>query len=126
MAFVTKEIKQSLFPAIKKYCKEQGFGGISLSIKDYQCLVLTIKEGTLDMVGNWLKNADVSYNRTYIEVTSDYNFSGKEKEVVAKLLALMKTPDYTSESDPMHDYSECTYHIKIRFGNIDTNYVHKG
>ena len=57
MAYMSQERKKELAPAIKSVLKKYNMKG-SISVRHYSTLVVTIKSGALDIIGNLIENND--------------------------------------------------------------------
>ena len=91
MAYMSQEHKAKLAPTIKAICKKYGIKA-SLAVRHHSSLVLNIKQGEIDFIGNF--NA-VMKRKEAQQVTSgnlDVNtywyhehFSGKAKAFLAEM-----------------------------------------
>lgn len=140
MAYVSKELKTKVAGLLKDEfgantkadIASRGFK-YSLSVHNHSTLVLTISEGTLDFIGNYLdtvKREGYEYDRkdlapvTYIDVNEyriDRSFSGHIFEILNKIKDILNTDNYNN-SDLMTDYHDVGHYISIRIGKWDKPY----
>lgn len=135
MAYVSQEMKAKLAPAIKAVMKKYGVTG-SLSVRNHSTLVLTLKGGKLDFIGNYnarAKAEDPCGTRGLRQITDSYmdvnvywtdtSYTGKVKEFFAEVIQAMKGPDFFDDSDIQSDYFHCSHYIDINVGRWDKPYV---
>jgi len=146
MAYVSKEDKAKLAPAIKAVLKKFKMKG-TIAVKHHSALVVNIKEGELDILGAKKRAAlkDTRYDKTNEYDVQTLNHVLKQdymtvnhywiednylcEKVVAFLRELkdaMLGPDYFDESDIMTDYFHCSHYIDINVGKWDKPYVCTG
>jgi hypothetical protein len=132
MAYVDKETKAKIAPVIKALCAKYGVKG-SLSVHNHSTLVLSIKSGKLDFIGNFNNTVAAhcgAAERVNPAVGSiDVNpywchehFTGKVKDFVVAAVAALKGPDYFDKSDMMSDYFHCSHYVEINIGKWDKHY----
>lgn len=129
MAYYSQERKKSVAPKVKKLLKEYGFKG-SLSVNNHSTVILTIKEGLTDVIGNYNDTVkDRPRHNTYGDPThsreEDLNvnvywykehFTGKVLEFLTKVIGVLNTDNYDN-SDIMTDYFDIGWYVDVRFGN---------
>lgn len=134
MAYVSQELKAKLAPTIKAICKKYNVKA-SLAVRHHSSLVLNIKEGKIDFLGNFnsvcgklprpehlpfqpaTKSIDVN---TY---WYQEHFDGKAKAFLDEMIVAMKGPDFFDHSDIQSDYFHLSHYIDINIGNWDKPYV---
>ena len=57
MAYMSQEKKAEIAPAIKAICKKYGVKA-SVAVRHHSTLVLNIKSGKIDFIGNYNKTVD--------------------------------------------------------------------
>jgi hypothetical protein len=136
MAYVSQELKAKLAPKIKAICKKHGVRA-SIAVRNHSTLVLNIKQGQIDFIGNY--NKVVGSNPLYLanpqgfrkaEGSIDVNtswyqehFSGKAKEFIAEMITAMEGPDYFDHSDIQSDYFHRSHYIDINIGQWNKPYT---
>jgi len=136
MAYVSKEQKAKVVGLLKAAfpgtAKERGFK-YSVAVHNSSTLVLTISEGSIDFIGNYLENAkknDYRYDSVEtMPVTNiqanvyslDKWFSGQTLDILAKIKDILNTDNYDN-SDIMTDYFDRGHYISIDIGKWDKPY----
>lgn len=133
MAYVSKELKENVSPAIKAILKKYGLKG-TLSIRHYSTLVLTISAGAIDFIGNC--NETYHENKSYYNYDPNYNvgdsiqvnefyikehFTGKAQKALSELLTVMNSGNHDN-SDSQIDYFDVGWYININIGKWDKPY----
>ena len=126
MAYMSQERKKELAPAIKSVLKKYNMKG-SISVRHYSTLVVTIKSGALDIIGNLIENNDTLYHGKpdYIDVNPywvDKHYTGKVKDFLNELVAAMMNGNHDN-SDIMTDFFDVGWYIDIHVGRYDKPYV---
>lgn len=116
MAYVSKEDKAKLAPAIKSVLKKYGMKG-TISVRNHMSLCVKVMQGPIDFkfVG-----------RNYIDVNTyhiDSQFEGTARKFLNELLSAMKGPDFFNHDDPMSDYFHRSHYIDIEIGQWTKPYV---
>ena len=138
MAFISQEEKKELAPGIKAVLKKYGVKG-TIAVNNYSSLVVNIKSGVLDLLGDAQKGNDAyaemrgqkSYPiDNYLQVNTYY---AKEQATDPKignfygeLLAAMKGTKWYNNTDAQIDYFDIAYYVDINVGKWDTGYVYNG
>ena len=123
MAYMNQEKKAKLAPAIKAVLKKYNMKG-SIAVRNYSTLVVNIKSGKLDVLGNAKKNG-LNANDTYIDVNTywiDSHYTGKVKNFLLELKAAMMSGNHDN-SDIMTDYFDVGWYIDINVGNWNKPYI---
>ena len=109
MAYVNKETKKELAPAIKKVLAEFGVKG-TIKVDHYSTLVVTLR-----------KVPDGSFTDEEIEngvnvYHIERHFEGAAKKFLTKLLAAMKGDKWYDKTDAMIDYFDTAWYNDIKIG----------
>lgn len=124
---MSQDRKKSLAPAINAILKKYGLKG-SLSVRHHSTLVLTIRSGKLNIIGNFndnIKKSEVMARDNYLQVNPYWaqdHFSGEVKECMVALVKAMNDGNF-NDSDPMTDYHSVGWYIDINVGKYDKPYV---
>lgn len=133
MAYFNQERKAQRAPIIKAICKKYGVKA-TLSVRNHMVLVLNIKSGAIDFIGNYLKNqqgrASKFLRDNQPEIRSiDVNpywyqdhFDGKAKEFLSEVIPALYSDDYFDESDAHVDYFHCSHYIDVNIGRWNQPY----
>ena len=131
MAYMSQEHKARLAPTIKAICKKYGIKA-TLSVRNHSSLVLTVKQGNIDFVGNFNKVAGARHPDRFnpasgsIQVNTHWyheHFDGRARKFLEEVIPAMKGPDFFDESDAMTDYFHCSHYIDVNIGKWDTPYA---
>ena len=109
MAYVSKETKKELAPAIKKVLAEYGVKG-TIKVNNYSTLVVTLRKVPAGLFTS--KEITNGVNVYWI----DEHFSGAAREFLNKLLAAMKGTKWYDRSDAMTDYFDTAWYNDIKIG----------
>lgn len=135
MAYYSQERKKSVAPKVRALLKEYGFKG-SLSVYNYSTVVLTIKSGLMDVVGNYNKTAgEDPYNKARTHPRNEYlsvnvywykeHFSGKVLEFLTKVITVLDEGNHNN-SNAMVDYFDVGWYKDVRFGRWNSPYKISG
>lgn len=128
MAYVSQEKKAELAPAIKAILKKYGVKG-SIAVRNHSTLVVNIKSGKIDFIGNYNKIAAGNTARQangYLDVNPYWyhdHFDGKAQKFVGEMFAAMKGPDWFDKSDSQTDYFHCAHYVDMNIGQWNKPYV---
>jgi hypothetical protein len=128
MAYVSQERKAQLAPAIKAICRQYGVKA-TLAVRHHMTLVLNIKSGPIDFVGNFnrvmhRKEAQ-QINRDYIDVNTHWyheHFDGVAKEFLTKVITAMNAGNH-DRSDIQTDYFDVGWYIDVNVGRWNRPYA---
>ena len=138
MAYVSQDMKKQLAPAIKAVFKKYGVKG-SISVRHHSSLVVTIRSGNLDFIGEANQ-----FNREYAErtgqqfypVTGNYQanpYKGEDAysdatigKFFRELTAAMRGNLWYDNSDIQTDYFDTAYYLYINIGTWDKPYTFMG
>ena len=119
MAYVSKQDKAELAPAIKAVLKKYDMKG-SISIRHYSTLVVKIKQGAIDFADYF------THGEGYIQVNEywiDSHYQGIHKAFLSELLTAMKGTKYFNNDDAMTDYFDRSHYTNIYIGAWDKPYA---
>ena len=109
MAYVSKETKKELAPAIKKVLAEFGVKG-TIKVNNYSTLVVTLRKVPATLFT--AKEIENGVNVYHIE----NHFEGTAKKFLTKLLTAMKGDKWYDNTDAMIDYFDTAWYNSIRIG----------
>lgn len=134
MAYVSQELKKSLAPAIKRVCKKYGIKA-SLAVRNHSTLVLNIKSGKIDFVGNINRVCGEDHYqraRGFQPITSGHvsvnpywykeHFDGKALKFLTEIIPLMNKGNHDN-SDIMTDYFDVGWYVDVNIGKWDKPYI---
>ena len=134
MAYVSQELKAKLSPAIKLVCKKFGVKA-SLAVRNHSTLVLNVKSGPIDFIGNLNKVCSVApgadrYGPYRAAVGSiDVNpyhyrdhFDGKALAFLSAILPAMNTGNHDN-SDIQSDYFDVGWYVDVNIGAWNKPYI---
>lgn len=132
MAYMNAERKAQRATEIKEICQRYGIR-TTLSVRNHSTLVLNIKSGAIDFIGNYQENqlgrvsAVVRENQTITSLdVNPYwyqeHFTGPAREFLTEVIAAMYGTDYYDESDAQTDYFHCSHYIDVNIGRWDRPY----
>lgn len=132
MAYMSQEKKAQLAPGIKAILKEYGVKG-TISVRNRMVLVVTIREGSIDFMGNYHKKMREDWGTdddtppppiVSIAVNTHWyndNFSDIPAEFLEKLIHAMNVGNH-DRSDIMTDYFDVGWYIDINIGTWEKPY----
>ena len=132
MAYMNAERKAQRATEIKEICQRYGIKA-TLSVRNHSTLVLNIKSGAIDFIGNYKENqlgrvsAFVRENQTITSLdVNPYwykeHFTGSALAFLTEVIAAMYGADYYDESDAQTDYFHCSHYIDVNVGRWDRPY----
>lgn len=132
MAWVNQERKAKLAPAIKAVFSKYKLKG-SISVRHHSTLVITIKQGKMDFIGNLNKvSEERAHGREWRKADGhlDVNpywfhehFDGQAKACLTELYAAAKGDEWYDRSDAQTDYFDTAYYIDVNVGRWDKPYA---
>jgi len=132
MAYMSQDRKNKIAPKVKALLKKYRLKG-SLSVRHNSTLVLTIRAGAIDFIGNYNETVSQRYpdqNRravNYIDVNTYYcdkYFSGVASDALCELIAAMNDGNHDN-SDAMTDYFDVGWYVDVHVGKWDKPYIHE-
>lgn len=134
MAYVSKELKAKLAPAIKAVCKKYGVRA-TLAVRHHSTLVLNIKSGTIDFIGNCNRTCGQDHYQVsrgfqpikdgYVSVNPYHyrsHFSGRALKFLSEVIPLMNQGNHDN-SEPQTDYFDVGWYVDINIGKWDKPYT---
>ena len=121
MAYVSKELKAKLAPAIKAVLKKYDVKG-TIAVRNHSTLVVNIKQGAVDFVADYAGNN----NNFFYQVNPyhiDRGWNGEAREFLNELMVAMRGDEWYDRSDIMTDYFDTAYYMDINIGNWEKDYV---
>ncbi len=134
MAYMSQERKAQLAPAIKAALKKYGMKG-TISVRNHSSLVVNIKSGKLDMIGNY--NATtvqrqeqtarlLGQARDHLDVNPYWyheHFTDDAKAFLTELFTAMNNGNH-DRSDIQTDYFDVGWYVDVNIGSWNKPYVH--
>ena len=124
MAYVSQELKAKLAPKIKEICKKYDVKA-SLAVRNHSTLVLNIKSGKIDFLGNFARDfKEANPARTYLDVNPYWyhdHFSGVAKDFLAEVIPAMNVGNH-DRSDIQTDYFDVGWYIDVNVGKWNKPY----
>jgi hypothetical protein len=133
MAYMSQELKKKLAPGIKAVFKKYGVKG-TIGVRHHSSLVVTIREGVLDLVGDANEYGKALAERRgydyYPETYPNINPYYCEEQVVdnkigqfyKELKVAMMGDEWYDRSDAMTDYFDTAYYMDINVGAYEKPY----
>jgi len=124
-------IASKIKPILAKYSVKG-----SLSVRNHSTIVLTLKSGKIDFIGNLNRvcgNDHYQVSRGFRPNTTGYidvnpywyqdHFDGEAKEFLTEALAALKGADWYDRSDAMVDYFDTAYYVDVNVGKWNKPYI---
>ena len=133
MAYMNQERKAERAPAIKAILKKYNVKG-SLAVRNHMTLVLNIKSGSVDFIGNFNKTVSSDFylsarGFTPAEKSLDVNpyhyqdhFSGDAKAFMQEVFAVMNGGNH-DRSDIQSDYFDVGWYVDVNVGQWNKPYT---
>ena len=125
MAYVSQERKAQLAPKIKAICKKYGVKA-SLAVRHHSSLVLNIKSGKIDFLGNYARGFNqANPQRDYIQVNTYWyrdHFDGVARDFFSEVIPAMNTGNHDN-SDIQTDYFDVGWYINVNVGQWNKPYT---
>lgn len=134
MAYMSQDHKARIAAVIKPILKKYKVKG-SLSVRHHSTLVLNIKSGPIDFIGNYNEVGSKQNHRNFghgwqdVKGNIDVNpywykehFTGEALEFLGEIIPAMYGPEYFDESDIQTDYFHCSHYIDVNVGKWDKDY----
>ena len=138
MAYMNQERKAKISKALKPILAKYKVKG-SLSVRNHSSIVLTLKSGAIDFIGNSNKvcgNDHYQVARGFKPETSGHSqvnpywfqdhYDGKAKAFLTEAFKALKSAGWYDESDAMTDYFNTAYYVDVNIGKWDKPYEVEG
>ena len=128
MAYVSQERKAAIAPQVKAICKKYGVKA-SLAVRHHSTLVLNIKQGDIDFIGNYNETVEGRrYNyqaKDSLQVNTYWyheHFSGKAKNFLEEIIRAMNAGNHDN-SDIQTDYFDVGWYVDVNIGKWNQPYA---
>lgn len=126
MAYMNQQTKKELAVGIKAVLKKYKMKG-TIAVRHHMVLVVNIKSGPLDIIGNWFNTArNDSYDKPeYMNVNHYWihdHYTGEVKNFLTELYSAMKGDKWYDNSDIQTDYFDTAFYCDINVGNYNKPY----
>lgn len=133
MAYMSQERKATILPVVKEILKRYGVKG-TLSVDSHRTLVLNIREGSIDFIGNFnatcgsdLYQIDRGFvpAKDHVSVNVYHyskHFGGVAKRFLDEVYAAMMVGNYNN-SDIQSDYFDIGWYVDINIGRWNKPYT---
>ena len=138
MAYMNQERKQKIAQTLKPILAKYKVKG-SLSVQNHSTIVLTLKSGAIDFIGNSNKvcgNDHYQVARGFKPTTTGYDqvnpywfqdhYDGVAKEFMTEAFNALKSADWYDKSDAMTDYFNTAYYVDVNIGKWNKPYELEG
>ena len=135
MAYMNQERKAKITKMLKPILAKYKVKG-SLSVRNHSTIVLTLKSGAIDFIGNSNKvcgNDFYQVQRGFKPTTTGYDqvnpywfqdhYDGKAKAFLTEAFKALKSADWYDESDAMIDYFNIAYYVDVNIGKWNSPYI---
>jgi hypothetical protein len=135
MAYMNQERKAKITKMLKPILAKYKVKG-SLSVRNHSTIVLTLKSGAIDFIGNSNKvcgNDHYQVARGFKPTTTGYDqvnpywfqdhYDGKAKAFLTEAFKALKSADWYDESNAMIDYFNIAYYVDINIGKWNSPYI---
>jgi hypothetical protein len=135
MAYMNQERKAKITKMLKPILAKYKVKG-SLSVRNHSTIVLTLKSGSIDFIGNSNKvcgNDFYQVQRGFKPTTTGYDqvnpywfqdhYDGDAKAFLTEAFKALKSADWYDESNAMIDYFNIAYYVDINIGKWDAPYI---
>ena len=134
MAYVSKELKAKIAPNVKAILKKYNLKG-SLSVNNHSSLVLTVRAGALDIIGNFNETQLIGQDPWVLrrrgpavgsiqvnKYSIDDCYTGVTQKALNELSDAMHEGNW-DKSDSQSDYFDVGWYVNINVGNWNKPYV---
>lgn len=135
MAYMNQERKAKITKMLKPILAKYKVKG-SLSVRNHSTIVLTLKSGAIDFIGNSNRvcgNDFYQVQRGFKPTTSGYDqvnpywfqdhYDGDAKAFLTEAFKALKSADWYDESNAMIDYFNIAYYVDINIGKWNAPYI---
>lgn len=132
MAYMSQDRKAQIAPVVKAILKKYDIKG-SLAVDNHSSLVLNIKSGPIDFIGDYNKTVGEqpggfrtgSPAEKYIQINPYWyheHFSGKAKKFLAEALKALNVGNHDN-SDAQTDYFDVGWYVNVNIGRWNKPYI---
>lgn len=129
MAYMSQERKAKIAPVVKAICKKYGIKS-SLAVRNHMSLVLTVKQGDIDFVGNFAETTGADADNWAVKKGNiDVNvyhyrnhFTGKARQFLEEVIVAMNNGNH-DRSDIQSDYFDVGWYVDVNIGRWDQPYA---
>jgi len=130
MAYMNQERKATIAANLKPVLKKFGVKA-SLAVRNHSTIVVNIKSGPIDFIGNYNKTVskkrgqDYAVTRNNMDVNPYWyheEFTGTALEFFEEVVKAVKSADWFDKSDIQTDYFHTAYYFDINVGKWDSAY----
>ena len=118
MAYMNQErkaiIAANIKPILEKYRVKA-----SLSVRDHLTIVLTVKKGEIDFIGDYESTTDCKLESGSMHINQYWfkdHFSGAAKAFLAEVYTAMRSAGWYNNSDASVDYFDTAYYMDVNIG----------
>ena len=135
MAYMNQERKAKITKILKPILAKYKVKG-SLSVRNHSTIVLTLKSGAIDFIGNSNRvcgNDFYQVQRGFKPTTTGYDqvnpywfqdhYDGDAKAFLTEAFKALKSADWYDESNAMIDYFNTAYYVDVNIGKWDRPYI---
>ena len=135
MAYMNQERKAKITKMLKPILAKYKVKG-SLSVRNHSTIVLTLKFGAIDFIGNSNRvcgNDFYQVQRGFKPTTSGYDqvnpywfqdhYDGDAKAFLTEAFKALKSADWYDESNAMIDYFNIAYYVDVNIGKWNSPYI---
>jgi hypothetical protein len=135
MAYMNQERKQKIAQALKPILAKYKVKG-SLSVRNHMSIVLTLKSGAIDFIGNSNRvcgNDFYQVQRGFKPTTTGHvqvnpywfqdHYDGDAKAFLTEAFKALKAADWYDESDAQTDYFNTAYYVDVNIGKWNKSYI---
>ena len=124
MAWMNQERKAKIAAKLKELLNGKNLK-YSLKVLHHSKIMITIRQGDIDFIGNWEKTNNKVADSDYLQVNHywiEKHFSDEVRDVLLAIDNAMRAADWYDKSDAMVDYFETAYYYDIRVGDWSKPY----
>lgn len=127
MAYVNQELKARIAPRVKAILTKYGLKG-SLSVRHHSTLVLKIKSGRIDFIGNFnelgSRRPDFRPASSHLSINPYWyreHFTGRALNCLTELMTALNDGNH-DRSDIQTDYFDVGWYVDLDIGTWDKPY----
>lgn len=121
MAYMNQAKKAVIKANLDKVLKPLGVK-FTLRVSHHMAITCTIKSAPWNMLADRTSKAQSEFEVNHAQVNPywfEEHYTGKTKEVLAKVVDAIKSADYYDRSDAMVDYFDTAYYFHINIGDYN-------